>query len=137
MRLQGKTALVTAAGQGIGKATALALAAEGATVYATDAKAALLPAYEGVANVHAKVLDVMDKAAISTLVAGLPPLDILFNCAGVVHNGTILQATDADWEFAFNLNVRAQFWAIQAVLPGMLSKGGVSIINMSIVFSFL
>lgn len=137
MRLQGKTALVTAAGQGIGKATALALAAEGATVYATDVNAVLLPAYEGVANVHAKVLDVMDKAAISTLVAGLPPLDILFNCAGVVHNGTILQATDADWEFAFNLNVRAQFWAIQAVLPGMLSKGGGSIINMSSVCSSL
>ena len=137
MRLQGKTALVTAAGQGIGKATALALAAEGATVYATDVNAVLLPAYEGVANVHAKVLDVMDKAAISTLVAGLPPLGILFNCAGVVHNGTILQATDADWEFAFNLNVRAQFWAIQAVLPGMLSKGGGSIINMSSVCSSL
>jgi len=137
MRLQGKTALVTAAGQGIGKATALALAAEGATVYATDVNAVLLPAYEGVANVHAKVLDVMDKAAISTLVAGLPPLDILFNCAGVVHNGNILQATDADWEFAFNLNVRAQFWAIQAVLPGMLSKGGGSIINMSSVCSSL
>ena len=137
MRLQGKTALVTAAGQGIGKATVLALAAQGATVYATDVNAALLPGYEGVANVHTAVLDVMDKAAIGALVAGLPPLDILFNCAGVVHNGNILQATDADWEFAFNLNVRAQFWAIQAVLPGMLSKGGGSIINMSSVCSSL
>ena len=137
MRLQGKTALVTAAGQGIGKATVLALAAQGATVYATDVNAALLPAYEGVANVHIAVLDVMDKAAIGALVAGLPPLDILFNCAGVVHNGNILQATDADWEFAFNLNVRAQFWAIQAVLPGMLGKGGGSIINMSSVCSSL
>ena len=137
MRLQGKTALVTAAGQGIGKATVLALAAQGATVYATDVNAALLPGYEGVANVHTAVLDVMDKAAIGALVAGLPPLDILFNCAGVVHSGSTLQATDADWEFAFNLNVRAQFWAIQAVLPGMLGKGGGSIINMSSVCSSL
>jgi 2-keto-3-deoxy-L-fuconate dehydrogenase len=137
MRLQGKKALVTAAGQGIGKATALAMAAEGAEVWATDVNASLLEAYNGVAGVHAMKLDVLDKAAIQQVVGSLPPLDVLFNCAGFVHNGTILQATDADWDFAFHLNARAQFWMIQAVLPGMLSKGGGSIINMASVCSSL
>ncbi len=135
MRLQGKTALVTAAGQGIGRATALAMAAEGAAVWATDVKPELLASYQGVANVQTAVLDVLDKAAIQSLVARLPALDILFNCAGFVHNGNILQASDAEWDFAFNLNVRSQFWAIQAVLPGMLAKGGGSIINMASVAS--
>ncbi len=135
MRLQGKTALVTAAGQGIGRATALAMAAEGASVWATDVKPELLASYQGVANVQTALLDVLDKAAIHALVARLPALDILFNCAGFVHNGNILQATDAEWDFAFNLNVRSQFWAIQAVLPGMLAKGGGSIINMASVAS--
>ena len=137
MRLEGKTALVTAAGQGIGRATVLALAAEGATVWATDVNADLLAAYQGTAGVHTAVLDVLDKAAIHTLVDALPPLNVLFNCAGVVHNGSILQATDDDWNFAFNLNARAQFWAIQAVLPKMLDNGGGSIINMSSVCSSL
>ena len=137
MRLQGKTALVTAAGQGIGRASVLAMAAEGAQVIATDLNPQLLKAFEGVANVRTAVLDVMDKAAIQSLVAGLPPLNVLFNCAGVVHNGSILQATDDDWDFAFNLNVRAQYWMIQAVLPGMLAAGGGSIINMASVCSSL
>ena len=131
MRLKGKTALVTAAGQGIGRATALAFAAEGAQVLATDLQPALLASYAGVANVRTAVLDVLDKAAIGRTVAGLERIDVLFNCAGYVHNGSILQATDADWDFAFNLNVRAQFWMIQAVLPGMLAQGGGSIINMA------
>jgi len=135
MRLKGKTALVTAAGQGIGRACALAMAAEGAQVWATDVNPRLLDGYDGVANVRAVPLDVLDKAAIARLVAGLPPLDVLFNCAGFVHNGSILDATDAEWDFAFNLNVRAQFWMIQAVLPGMLAsnggKGSGSIINMA------
>jgi 2-keto-3-deoxy-L-fuconate dehydrogenase len=131
MRLQGKTALVTAAGQGIGRASALALAAEGAQVWATDLDPKLLDAYDGVPNVRAAPLDVLDKAAIGRLVASLPPLDVLFNCAGFVHNGSILEATDAEWDFAFNLNVRSQFWMIQAVLPAMLAKGGGSIINMA------
>jgi 2-keto-3-deoxy-L-fuconate dehydrogenase len=122
MRLKGKTALVTAAGQGIGRAAVLAMAAEGAQVWATDINASLLDGFDGVANVRAAPLDVLDKAAITRLVAELPPLDVLFNCAGLVHNGSILQATDDDWDFAFNLNVRAQFWMIQAVLPGMLGK---------------
>ena len=139
MRLKGKTALVTAAGQGIGKATALALAAEGAQVWATDVNPALLAAYGDTPGVRTATLDVLDKAAITRFVGGLPPLDILFNCAGFVHNGTIAQATDDDWNFAFNLNVRSQFWAIQAALPGMIERaktaGGASIINMSSVCS--
>ena len=137
MRLEGKTALVTAAGQGIGRATVLALAAEGATVWATDVNAGLLEAYAGIPGVHTAVLNVLDKAAIHTLADSLPALNVLFNCAGVVHNGSILQATDDDWNFAFNLNARAQFWAIQAVLPKMLENGGGSIINMSSVCSSL
>lgn len=135
MRLKGKVALVTAAGQGIGRASALAMAAEGAQVWATDVNAKLLESYKDVANIRTAVLDVMDKAAIHKLIQQIPPLQVLFNCAGFVHNGSILQATDADWEFAFNLNVRAQYWAIQAALPAMLSNGGGSIINMSSVAS--
>ena len=131
MRLKGKTALVTAAGQGIGRASVLAMAAEGAQVWATDVNPKLLDSFDGVANVRCVVLDVLDKAAIHRVVGDLPPLDVLFNCAGFVHNGNILQATDAEWEFAFNLNVRSQFWMIQAVLPAMLAKGGGSIINMA------
>ena len=135
MRLNGKTALVTAAGQGIGRACALALAAEGARVWATDVNPQLLQAYQGTAGIETAVLDVLDKAAIEKLVASLPPLDVLFNCAGFVHSGSILDATDADWDLAFDLNVRSQFWIIRAVLPGMLAKGSGSIINMASVCS--
>ena len=124
MRLKGKTALVTAAGQGIGRACALALAAEGAQVWATDVNPQLLQAYQGAAGIKTAVLDVLDKAAIETLAASLPPLDVLFNCAGFVHSGSILEATDAEWDLAFDLNVRSQFWIIRAVLPAMLAKGG-------------
>jgi len=138
MRLKGKTALVTAAGQGIGKASALALAAEGAQVWATDVNVKLLDSYTGVANIQTMALDVLDKAAIQKLIADLPALDVLFNCAGFVHAGTVLQATDEEWEFAFNLNVRSQFWTIQAALPRMLANNGGtggSIINMASVVS--
>jgi 2-keto-3-deoxy-L-fuconate dehydrogenase len=131
MRLQGKTALITAAGQGIGQACALAMAREGAQVIATDVNAALLENYRGIANIRTQVLDVLDKAAIQTVMQEAPKLDVLFNCAGFVHNGSILQATDEDWNFAFNLNVRAQFWMIQAALPKMLAGGSGSIINMA------
>jgi len=131
MRLNGKSALVTAAGQGIGKASVLATAREGAKVLATDRDPALLKAYEGVANVETAVLDVLDKDAITRLVQGMAKIDVVFNCAGVVHNGSILQANDADWDFAFNLNARAQFWMCQAVIPKMLENGGGSIINMA------
>ncbi|MGA0571674.1 SDR family oxidoreductase [Variovorax sp. VNK109] len=137
MRLKGKTALVTAAGQGIGRAAVMAMAAEGAQVWATDVNPKLLDSYDGVQNVRAVTLDVLDKAAIGKLITSIPKLDVLFNCAGFVHNGSILDATDADWDFAFNLNVRAQYWAIQAALPGMLAHGGGSIINMASVCSSL
>ena len=137
MRLHGKTALVTAAGQGIGRASVLAMAAQGAEVLATDVNPRLLEVYAGVARVRTAVLDVMDKAAIQALVAGMERIDVLFNCAGFVHNGSVLQATDDEWNFAFNLNVRSQFWMIQAVAPKMLAAGGGSIINMASVASSL
>ncbi len=142
MRLKGKTALVTAAGQGIGQAAALALAAEGAQVWATDVNEKLLASYEGVAGVKALSLNVLDRAAIQSVMASMPQIDVLFNCAGVVHNGSIEAATDDDLDFAFNLNLRAQFWVIQAALPRMLGnispsggKGWGSIINMASVCS--
>lgn len=135
MRLQGKHAFITAAGQGIGRATALAMAREGAQVWATDVNAQLLQAYEGEKNIRTARLDVLDKAAIHAFVAQAGRIDVLFNCAGFVHNGSIEQATDAEWDLAFNLNARAQFWTIQAVLPGMLAQGGGSIVNMSSVCS--
>jgi 2-keto-3-deoxy-L-fuconate dehydrogenase len=135
MRLQGKTALVTAAGQGIGRASALALAAEGAQVWATDVNPSLLASYEGVQGVRTVELDVLDKSAIERVVAAMPAVDVLFNCAGFVHSGTAMQATDEEWNFALNLNVRSQFWAIQAALPKMLSAGRGSIVNMASVCS--
>ena len=135
MRLQGKNILITAAGQGIGKATVLAMVAEGATVWATDVNPVLLEGFKGMAHVHTAVLDVMDKAAIQAQMASMDRIDGLFNCAGFVHSGTALTATDEDWELAFNLNVRSQFWAIQAALPKMIAHGGGSIINMASVAS--
>jgi 2-keto-3-deoxy-L-fuconate dehydrogenase len=130
-RLAGKTALITAAGQGIGRAAALAMASEGAQVIATDVNPKLLETFAGVAGVTARKLDVLDDAAIRDTFAVLPPLSILFNCAGYVHNGTILDCKPADWDFSFNLNVRAMYMTIQAALPAMLEKGGGSIINMA------
>ncbi len=135
MRLKGKTALVTAAGQGIGYASVMAMAAEGATVWATDINPTLLERFKGHANIHTHVLDVMDKAAIKAFAAKIPAIDILFNCAGFVHAGTVLEATDDDWNLAFDLNVRSQFWMIQAILPGMLAKKNGSIINMASIAS--
>jgi 2-keto-3-deoxy-L-fuconate dehydrogenase len=135
-RLAGKTALVTAAGQGMGHASAMQMAAEGATVYATDIKAELLDAFKGVPNVITERLDVLDDAAVRAMIGKLPALDVLFNCAGYVHAGTILDCTDKDWTFAFDLNVRAMYVAIQAALPKMIERyektgRGASIINMA------
>lgn len=130
-RLKGKRALITAAGQGIGRASAERMAAEGAEVIATDVNPCLLAELAQVPGITAKPLNVLDPAAITALVAEIGAVDILFNCAGVVHNGTILEATEADWDFAFDLNIKAQFRMIRAVLPGMLAQGGGSIINMS------
>jgi len=139
-RLQGKTALITAAGQGIGHATAIAMAAEGARVHATDVNPRLLDKFAGVEGVATRVLDVLDDAAIAAIADELPPLDILFNCAGYVHHGTILDCTPKDWEFSFNLNVRAMYVTIRATLPKMLAKHeqsgrASSIINMASIAS--
>jgi len=136
MRLEGKTALVTAAGQGIGYASAIQMAREGATVYATDVNPKLLVNYSGVANVHPRILDVLDDAAVTKMIDELPALDVLFNCAGYVHAGTVLDCTPKDWDFSFNLNVRAMYVAIRAAVPKMLEahqKNGswASIINMA------
>ena len=135
MRLANKTVLVTAAGQGIGHAAVMAMAAEGATVWATDVKPALLESFGGQANIHTATLDVMDKAGIHALIKRIDKIDAVFNCAGYVHSNTALDATDEQWDFAMNLNARSQFWMIQAVLPKMLAQGGGSIINMASVAS--
>src|SRR5215470_15949597 len=129
-RLAGKRALVTAAAQGIGRAAALAFAAEGASVLATDV------AEEKVADlaeafIATRRLDVTDMAAISALADEVPPVDILFNCAGFVHHGTILDVLPDDWDFSFALNVRSMYLMIRAFLPKMLEHGGASIINMA------
>ncbi|HQS15260.1 SDR family oxidoreductase [Reyranella sp.] len=131
MRLKGKTCVVTAAGQGIGAATARAFAREGARVWATDVDPVKLAALDGVEGVTTRTLDVLDKAAIGGLAAETGPVDVLFNCAGFVHHGSVLEATDEQWQFAFDLNVRSMFWTIQAFLPGMLAQGSGSIVNMS------
>ena len=135
MRLANHTVLVTAAGQGIGHASAMAMAAEGATVWATDIQPELLKSFAGHANIHTAVFDVLDKPAIHALVQKIDKIDVLFNCAGFVHSNTALDATDEQWDFAMNLNARAQFWMIQAVLPKMLAQRGGSIINMASVAS--
>ena len=137
MRLIGKKALVTAAGQGIGKATAERFAAEGAAVVATDINAGALEALAAVEGCETRLLDVTDQDAVRGLAADLGAVDILFNCAGFVHNGTILECSDPDWDFAFALNVRSMFDTIKAFLPAMLEAGGGSIINMASVASSL
>ncbi len=128
-RLKGKRALVSAAAQGIGRASALAMAAEGATVFATDVNADALEAIRG-DNLQTFPLDVRDEKSISAAVERAEP-DILFNCAGFVHHGNVLDATDDDWDFAFDLNVRSMWRMMRAALPGMLERGSGSIVNMS------
>ncbi|MGB5871718.1 MAG: SDR family oxidoreductase [Albidovulum sp.] len=136
MRLKDRTILVTAAGQGIGRASALALAAEGATVIATDVNAETLAtlAHEG-PRITTHLLDVRDDAAVQALAARLDPLDGLFNCAGFVHHGTVLEISDADWAFSLDLNVTSMFRMLRAFLPGMLGRakitGDASVLNMA------
>ncbi len=132
--LSGKVAFVTAAGQGIGRASALALAAAGARVVATDVNSAKLAGLES-EQIRTAALDVLDAAAIGKAATEAGPVDILFNCAGFVHQGTLLEATDADWSFAFELNCRSMFRTMQAFLPGMLARGGGVILNMASVAS--
>jgi 2-keto-3-deoxy-L-fuconate dehydrogenase len=135
-RLHGKRCLVTAAAQGIGRETALAFAREGATVIATDVnEAALERLAADDSAVQAHVLDVTDTAAIEALAVPLGTVDVLFNCAGYVHQGSILQCTDADWRRSFQINVDSMFHMSKTVLPGMVARGRGSIINMSSVAS--
>lgn len=134
-RLEGKHILVTAAGQGIGKASVLALAAEGAQVLATDLDESLLKGYQGVAGVTVARLDVLDDAAVAKTIADMPRIDVLFNCAGYVHQGNIFETSDEQWDFSFNLNARAMWKSMSAALPRMLADGGGSIINMASVCS--
>ena len=130
----GKRVLVTAAGQGIGRATALAFHRAGAEVIATDINAAALDSLDGL---QTRVLDVTDAAAVSALVAELGSFDVLFNCAGYVHAGSILDCDEEAWRFSFELNATAMYRMIRAVLPGMLAQGGGCIINMASIASSL
>ena len=127
-RLAGKTALITGAGQGIGRATAVAFAAEGATVWATDRDIALVEDIQGCIG---RKLDVLNPAEISTVFGEAGPLDALFNCAGYVASGTVLDCDDKDWQFSFDLNVTAMYHTIKVALPPMLEAGRGSIINMA------
>ncbi|GGB03352.1 NAD(P)-dependent oxidoreductase [Brucella endophytica] len=131
----GKTVLITAAGQGIGKATALAFARAGATVHATDINEAALAALSGEPGISTRKLDVLDDAAVTQAVGDIGAVDVLFNCAGFVHSGSILDMPDGDFDFAFDLNVRSMVRTIRAVLPGMIARGGGAIVNMSSVAS--
>ncbi len=141
LRLDGKLALITAAAQGMGRAAALAMAREGAQVVATDLREDLLATLSdesmaaGGLAIRTHRLDVTDDAAIERLIGALPPLDVLFNCAGFVHQGTIFDVSDRDWDFSFAINVRSMFKTIRAALPRMLEHGGGSIINMASVCS--
>ena len=134
-RLQGKTALLTAAGQGIGRATAEAFVREGATVIATDINQAQLDALKEQTGSVIRRLDVTDGAAITALVNEIGDVDILFNCAGFVDGGTILDCDDAAWDRSFEINARSMYRLMRAVLPGMLARGAGSIVNMSSVAS--
>ncbi|MEO7274773.1 MAG: SDR family oxidoreductase [Vicinamibacterales bacterium] len=133
--LSGKTALVTAAAQGIGRASAERLAAVGARVIATDINEGKLAELRGISSLEARALDVLDSAAVARLAEETGPIDILVNCAGIVHGGTVLEASFDDLDLAIDLNVKSMVRTIKAVLPGMLARGDGTIINMSSVAS--
>ena len=135
--LAGKTALVTAAAQGIGRATALAFASEGAAVIATDINVDRLEELAGTPGISVRRLDVMDAQAVNSLAAETPPLDVLCNVAGYVHHGSILDCPEEDWDFSFDLNVKSMYRMIRAFLPAMLDAGGGAIVNMASVASSL
>src|SRR5207247_6758264 len=136
-RLAGKAAFITAAAQGMGQAAALAFAREGARVWATDVNAQALKALDGKEAIRTRVLDVTDEAAIARAAQEAGDVDVLFNCAGIVHNGSILEASVKDWDQAFAVNVKSMFLVTRAFLPGMLKKQRGSIINMASVASSL
>ncbi|MEA3193167.1 MAG: 2-keto-3-deoxy-L-fuconate dehydrogenase [Betaproteobacteria bacterium] len=136
-RLAGKTAFITAAGQGMGRAAAVAFAREGATVWATDMNAKTVGELDGKDGIRARALDVTDEAAVAKISKEVGDIDVLFNCAGIVHHGAILEATTKDWEQAFAVNVKSMFLVSKAFIPGMLEKGRGSIINMASVASSL
>lgn len=135
-KLEGRTALVTSAGQGIGRAAAIALAREGAKVFATDIREDLL---KDITKDHPGIvgfaLNVLEQAAVDAALKRTGPVDILFNCSGFVHHGTVLECEEKDWDFTFDLNVKAHYRMIKAYLPGMLKKGKGNIINMASVAS--
>jgi 2-keto-3-deoxy-L-fuconate dehydrogenase len=135
MTLQNKTALITAAAQGIGRASAEALARAGARVIATDINEGKLAELQGIAGIETRKLDVLDSKSVAAVVAAVGPIDVLFNCAGFVHNGALLDSTEDELDFAYDLNVKAMVRTIRAVLPGMLARGAGSIINMASVAS--
>lgn len=130
-RLKGKIAFCTASGAGIGRATAIAFAREGARVIATDVDGSKLDGLEKEGIAERVELDVRDTASVEALAKRFSPVDVLFNAAGFVHHGTVLDATDAEWDFAFDLNVRSMHRTIKAFLPGMLQNGGGSIVNIA------
>lgn len=134
-RLLEKRALVTAAAQGIGRATAEAFAAEGAQVIATDVNEEKLNSLNQVPGISTRVLNVTDADAVGRIAADIGALDALFNCAGFVHHGSVLECGESDWNFSFDLNVKSMYYTIRAFLPSMLDAGGGSIINMSSVAS--
>lgn len=133
--ISGKIVLITAAAQGIGRASVEAFVAAGAKVIATDINAAKLAELEGMAGVTTRVLDVLSADAVQQAVSEIGRIDVLFNCAGVVHSGTVLEMSDKDMDFAFDLNIKAQIRTVQAVLPQMLERRDGAIINMATVAS--
>ena len=135
MKFRGKTIAVTAAGQGIGHEVVLALARDGAQVWASDIRPAGLEALTGIQGVRTSVLDVTNRFAVDEQFSALGELHGLFNCAGIVHSGTILSTQENDWDTAFNVNARSQFLTMRAALPLMLRSGGGSIVNMASVVS--
>lgn len=135
-KLEGRVALVTSAGQGIGRSSAIALAREGAKVFATDIREDL---FQDISKDHPGItgfgLNVLEQAAVDAALKRTGPIDILFNCSGFVHNGTVLDCEEKDWDFSFDLNVKAHYRMIKAYLPGMLAKGKGNVINMASVAS--